>query len=103
MKWASATWKLGFQSRFNRGDNSKVSGRGAAPAEKSSPTRKEQMEAKRKPFPYRFEATTPEGFLQQLTANYLAHGYFFFVAGWVPEGKDPHSVDAKSSESTGWP
>ena len=53
------------------------------------------MEAKRKPYPYRCEATTPEGFLQQLTANYLAHGYFFYVPGWVPEGKDPHSVDAK--------
>lgn len=53
------------------------------------------MEAKKRLYPYRFEATTPEGFLQQLTANYLAHGYFFYVTGWVPEGKDPRSVDAK--------
>lgn len=68
--------------------------RGCTSGEKQ-PHPKESMEAKKKPFPYRFEATTPEGFLQQLTANYLAHGYFFYVTGWVPEGKDPCSVDAK--------
>lgn len=53
------------------------------------------METRKREYPYRFEATTPEGFLQQLTANYLAHGYFFYVSGWVPKGKNPSSVDSK--------
>lgn len=88
--------EVGFSTALEGCLDLKVSGRGAAPAEKSGPnTIKESMEAKTRMYPYRVEATSPEGFLQQLTANYLAHGYFFYVSGWVPEGKDPRSVDAK--------
>lgn len=44
---------------------------------------------------YKCEATSVEGFVQQLAANYLPHGYWFYVTGVVPEGKDPQGVDAK--------
>lgn len=44
---------------------------------------------------YRFEATSPEGFVQMLASNYLPHGYWFFVQGFVPEGKDPRAIDEK--------
>lgn len=44
---------------------------------------------------YRFEATSVEGFIQQLACSYLPHGYMFYVAGRVPEGKDPAAVDEK--------
>src|SRR4051812_20743356 len=53
---------------------------------KATPPSKEKMEAKKRSYPYRCEATSPEGFLQQLTASYLAHGYFFYVSGWLPVG-----------------
>lgn len=45
--------------------------------------------------PYRCEATTVEGFIQQVAVSYLARGYWFYVAGQVPEGKDPRAVDRK--------
>ncbi len=35
------------------------------------------------------------GFLQQLAVAYLGHGYWFYVTGHVPEGKDPAAVDEK--------
>jgi hypothetical protein len=44
---------------------------------------------------YRCEASTLEGFIQQLAVAYLAHGYYFYICGSVPEGKDPKKVDAK--------
>jgi hypothetical protein len=44
---------------------------------------------------YRCEATTKEGFIQQLACNYLTHGYFFYVTGSIPAGKDPRRVDQK--------
>jgi hypothetical protein len=44
---------------------------------------------------YRCEATTKEGFIQQLACNYLTHGYFFYVSGTIPAGKDPRRVDQK--------
>lgn len=50
---------------------------------------------------YHVEATTVEGFVQQVAVSYLANGYFFFVSGWVPAGKDPASVDAKLVERYG--
>jgi hypothetical protein len=43
---------------------------------------------------YRCEATSVEGFVQQLVC-YLPHGYWFYVTGSVPDGKDPRSVDVK--------
>lgn len=47
---------------------------------------------------YRYEATSVAGFVQMLAANYLAHGYWFFVQGFVPEGKDPRLTDEKLLE-----
>ena len=43
----------------------------------------------------RVEAATVEGFVQQLAVAYVARGYYFYVTGLVPEGKDPARVDAK--------
>lgn len=47
---------------------------------------------------YRSEATSPEGFVQQLAVSYLRHGYWFYVAGRVPDRKDPREVDRKLIE-----
>jgi hypothetical protein len=50
---------------------------------------------------YRYEATSVEGFIQQLASNYLPHGYWFYVSGWLPEGKGPAAVDRKLTEKYG--
>ena len=47
---------------------------------------------------YRCEARTLAGFIQQLAVGYVAHGYFHYVTGTIPEGKDPAFVDAKLIE-----
>lgn len=44
---------------------------------------------------YRAVATSVEGFVQQIACCYLRHGYWFYVTGRIPAGKDPHVVDAK--------
>ena len=44
---------------------------------------------------YRCVATSPEGFVQQLAACYLPHGYWFYVSGFIPGNKDPDRVDRK--------
>jgi len=44
---------------------------------------------------YRYEATTVEGFVQQLAVSYLKNGYWFYVPGEVPAGKEPRSIDDK--------
>ena len=33
--------------------------------------------------------------MQQVAVQYLRHGYWFYVAGQIPKGKDPIAVDAK--------
>ena len=48
--------------------------------------------------PYRAVATSVEGFIQQLACSYLRHGYWFYVVGHVPPGKDPSEVDEKLIE-----
>lgn len=50
---------------------------------------------------YRCEATSVAGFIQQLAVAYITHGYWFYVAGEIPEGKDPAAVDAKLIERYG--
>jgi hypothetical protein len=50
---------------------------------------------------YRCVATTLEGFVQQLAVAYVAHGYFFYVSGVVPDGKDPRAVDSKLLQKYG--
>jgi hypothetical protein len=47
---------------------------------------------------YRYEATTVGGFIQQLAVGYIAHGYWFYVSGFIPPEKDPHTVDGKLIE-----
>lgn len=44
---------------------------------------------------YRCVATSVDGFIQQVAVAYLARGYWFYVTGHVPDGKDPSAVDAK--------
>lgn len=44
---------------------------------------------------YRCVATSVTGFVQQLVSCYLPHGYWFYVSGFVPAGKDPARVDEK--------
>jgi hypothetical protein len=44
---------------------------------------------------YQCEATTAEGFLQQLAVCYVGRGYWFYVAGFIPPEKDLPRVDGK--------
>lgn len=44
---------------------------------------------------YRTEATSIEGFVQQLACCYLRHGYWFYVTGTIPGRKNPDAVDSK--------
>ena len=50
---------------------------------------------------YRYRATSIEGFVQQLAVSYVTHGYWFYVSGWIPQGKDPEKTDAKLIERYG--
>jgi len=45
--------------------------------------------------PYRYEATSLEGLVQQVAVQYVARGYWFYVSGIVPEAKDPRAVAEK--------
>ena len=44
---------------------------------------------------YRFEASSIEGFVQQLAVGLVANGYWFYVTGTVPKNKEPRAVDWK--------
>lgn len=46
----------------------------------------------------RVEALSVAGFVQQLAVNYIGHGYWFYVTGRVPDGKDPREVDRRLTE-----
>lgn len=50
---------------------------------------------------YRCQATSVQGFLQVLACNYLPHGYWFYVAGIIPEEKNPEIVDQKLIDKYG--
>lgn len=50
---------------------------------------------------YRYETTSLEGFVQYVASNLLPHGYWFYVTGRIPEGKDPGAVDRKLIEKYG--
>ena len=47
---------------------------------------------------YRCEATTLEGFIQQLAVSYVGRGYYYYVLGRVPDGKDARAIDQKLIE-----
>lgn len=55
----------------------------------------------RKAMRYQCEATSISGFIQQLAVGYVGRGYYFYVVGEVPEGKDPRRVDEKLVEKYG--
>jgi hypothetical protein len=44
---------------------------------------------------YKYEVTSLTGFLQRVATHLLPKGYYFFVQGTLPEGKDPHALDSK--------
>jgi hypothetical protein len=44
---------------------------------------------------YRCEATSVQGFIQQLAVGYVGRGYYFYVSGVVPDWKDPRRIDEK--------
>lgn len=50
---------------------------------------------------YRAETTSITGFVQQIACCYLRHGYWFYVTGRIPRGKDPKAIDAKLIQKYG--
>ena len=50
---------------------------------------------------YRCSAVSIEGLVQQVAVSYLRHGYWWYVTGTVPEGKDPKSLDRKLIDKYG--
>ena len=44
---------------------------------------------------YKYEVTSEIGFLQRIATHLLPKGYFFFVQGTLPDGKNPSALDAK--------
>ena len=50
---------------------------------------------------YRYVATSVAGFIQQLAVAYVSKGYYFYVAGRIPEHKDPARTDQKILEQYG--
>lgn len=44
---------------------------------------------------YKYEVTSLTGYLQRVATHLLPKGYYFFVQGVVPDGKDPAALDAK--------
>lgn len=44
---------------------------------------------------YKYEVTSLVGYLQRVATHLLPKGYYFFVQGVVPEGKDASTLDAK--------
>lgn len=47
---------------------------------------------------YRCVAGSVEGFVQQLAVQYVAHGYFWYVAGHIGQSKDARAIDRKLVE-----
>src|SRR5436190_10227923 len=50
---------------------------------------------------YRCVATSVAGFVQQLAVNYVTHGYWRYVSGFLPEGKDLARIDEKLVDKYG--
>ncbi|MBC7819303.1 MAG: hypothetical protein IAG10_20655 [Planctomycetaceae bacterium] len=45
--------------------------------------------------PYRCVAHSRDGFVHYLVTSLICRGYWFYVTGWIPEGKDAESIDRK--------
>lgn len=43
----------------------------------------------------KFLADSTEGVVQLIAASYLRHGYYWYVTGQIPRGKDPTKTDEK--------
>lgn len=50
---------------------------------------------------YRCEAASVDAVVQLIAANYLRHGYYWYVTGVIPERKNPREVDRKLIEKYG--
>jgi hypothetical protein len=50
---------------------------------------------------YRSEVVSVTGFVQQIACSFLRHGYWWYVTGCIPAGKDVRSVDRKLIEKYG--
>jgi hypothetical protein len=50
---------------------------------------------------YRSEVVSVTGFVQQIACSFLRHGYWWYVTGCIPAGKDARSVDRKLVEKYG--
>jgi hypothetical protein len=50
---------------------------------------------------YRSEVVSVTGFVQQIACSFLRHGYWWYVTGRIPAGKDARSVDRKLIEKYG--
>jgi hypothetical protein len=50
---------------------------------------------------YRSEVISVTGFVQQIACSFLRHGYWWYVTGRVPAGKDAKSIDRKLVEKYG--
>lgn len=50
---------------------------------------------------YRSEVVSVAGFVQQIACSYLRHGYWFYVTGRIPAGKDAQGVDRKLVQKYG--
>lgn len=48
--------------------------------------------------PYRCVAHSRDGFVHYLVTSLICRGYWFYVTGWIPEGKDAESIDRKLIE-----
>ena len=47
---------------------------------------------------YRCEAMSISALVQQLAVSYIGNGYWFYVTGRIPDGKDVSAVDRKLME-----
>jgi len=44
---------------------------------------------------YPCEAQSPAAVVQLIAASYLRHGFYWYVTGSIPDGKDPAVIDRK--------
>lgn len=51
---------------------------------------------------YQWVATTPEGFVRQLVANYLPHGYRFYMSGSIKPSRDVTQFDQIMQKKYGY-
>jgi hypothetical protein len=47
---------------------------------------------------YRYLVQSIDGVVQLIAASYLRHGFYWYVTGWLPDGKDPVAIDRKLME-----